>query len=231
MRKLFTSAIGVLLFAPVFGQKDIEFKLHSPTNGQEMYINETINLIYSFKNVGNDWIDFDDSFFVSLKIDGDYLLGTFNKKLIVHSNIPPGDSVYVLDGFSFTYKEPNPISFCLEFTTSKKGVKVDSNQANNFSCATITVNERTSGIDDINSNLKLLLYPNPATNAVVLKTNNLQASKALLTDINGREVATLQLQNGSADFDISILQNGLYFCQLLDKENKYLSSEKLLVSH
>ncbi len=231
MRKLFTISVLILLATSVFGQKDIEFKLLSPTNGQDVYINEPFNLIYSFKNVGNDWIDFDDSFFVSLKIDGDYLLGTFNKRLIKHSNIPPGDSVYILDGFGFTYKEPNPFSFCLEFTTSKNGVKVDSNQANNYSCATITVNERTTGIEDVNGNLKLSLYPNPASNTVVLKTNNLQASKAILTDISGREVATLQLLNGSADFDVSQLQNGLYFCQLLDETNKYLFSEKLMVSH
>ena len=87
MKKLFTIAIGILLFAPVFGQKDIEFKLLSPTNGQDVYVNEPFNLIYSFKNVGNDWIDFDDSFFVSLKIDGDYLFGSFNKMLIGHKTL------------------------------------------------------------------------------------------------------------------------------------------------
>lgn len=231
MKKLFTIAIGILLFAPVFGQKDIEFKLLSPTNGQDVYVNEPFNLIYSFKNVGNDWIDFDDSFFVSLKIDGDYLFGSFNKMLIGHSNIPPGDSIYFLKGFGFTSKEPNPVLFCLEFTTSKNGVKVDSNQANDFSCAIINVNERTTGVEEVNGSLGLSLHPNPATNTVVLKTNNSQACKAILTDINGREVVTLQLNNGSTDFDVSQLQNGLYFCQLLDKENNYLSSEKLMVSH
>ena len=104
MKKLFTIAIGILLFAPVFGQKDIEFKLLSPTNGQDVYVNEPFNLIYSFKNVGNDWIDFDDSFFVSLKIDGDYLFGSFNKMLIGHSNIPPGDSIYFLKMCELQFK-------------------------------------------------------------------------------------------------------------------------------
>ena len=231
MKKLFTIALFILLAVAAFAQKDIEFKLLGPKNGQKTYVNENFNLVYSFKNVGNEEISFEDSFFVSLKIDGDYVLGFFDKKLIIHNNIPPGDSVYYLESFGFKYKEDKPISFCFEFTTSKNGVKVDSNQTNNLSCATITVNERTSGIDDINSNLKPLLYPNPATNTVVLKTNNLQASKAILTDVNGREVATLPLQNGSIFFDVSSLQNGLYFFQLFDSEGRYLSAEKLMVSH
>lgn len=229
MRKLFTIALFILLAISAFAQKDIEFKLLSPVNGQETYVDETFNLVYSFKNVGNEEISFEDSFFVSLKIDGDYILGGFNKKFIEHNNIPPGDSVYYLEGFGFKYKEPNPILFCFEFTTRKNGVAIDSNFLNNLSCATITVDERTTGITEFDGNFNLSLYPNPATNGASLKTNNPSASKVILTDIIGREITVLLLQNGSADFDISSLQNGLYFCTIISDTGEFIAKERLIV--
>lgn len=230
MKKLFTSFILTLLCLNVFGQKDIEFKLFEPLPNQNVYVNEKFTFTYSFKNVGTDWIDFDDSFFVSLKLDGEYILGSLNKAYQSHSNIPPGDSVFYTREFTFTSKLGNAIQFCLELTTGKNGVNFDTDSLNNLSCVQLKLSEKnTSGIANTTNSPKLILYPNPAASSLFIKTNNAEAKKAIISNANGKEIATLKLLNGSAVLQTSEFESGIYLCRVIADDNTVFAIEKLII--
>jgi hypothetical protein len=63
--------------------------------------------------------------------------------------------------------------------------------------------------------LDFTLFPNPATNMLQLKTEDLKVSNVVITDISGRVVAKRTVTpNKEIKLDISALPKGMYFLKM-----------------
>ena len=76
----------------------------------------------------------------------------------------------------------------------------------------------------------VIIYPNPAYDFITVKSKNGDKAKAVIYDISGRLVLTEELIYGSAKVDLSTLENGLYFCKVIDQNNKIIFTDKFTVS-
>ncbi len=61
------------------------------------------------------------------------------------------------------------------------------------------------------------VYPNPASTSVTVYTNdkNILNTTALIIDINGRNLATVQIKDNNSQIDISSLPKGIYFLRTI----------------
>ncbi len=79
-----------------------------------------------------------------------------------------------------------------------------------------------TGISDVNSERKLIIYPNPSSGTIIIEVNEDNSfNKFRIIDISGRLLMSdnINLETGSETIDISALDNGLYFLVLAtDKE-------------
>lgn len=82
-----------------------------------------------------------------------------------------------------------------------------------------------SGIgDDILAN-SVVVYPNPATNNVTVEVP--ESSQLSLIDMNGRQIITKSNSGQKENFDVSSLESGIYFIQILHEGNT--ATKRLLV--
>ena len=78
-----------------------------------------------------------------------------------------------------------------------------------------------NSINDHN-NIKLTVYPNPASNYISLKLPNKFTATAYIYDINGRQVASQALENSDhVKFGINNLSKGYYFVKLQNGNTNY----------
>ncbi len=83
------------------------------------------------------------------------------------------------------------------------------------------------GIEEVNGN-GIKLYPNPANGTVSISTPNIIAIS--LTDISGKKMdLSYTISNDISTFDVSVLQAGVYFCEVETEKGK--TTHKLLVQH
>ncbi|MGL5889585.1 MAG: T9SS type A sorting domain-containing protein, partial [Bacteroidia bacterium] len=70
----------------------------------------------------------------------------------------------------------------------------------------------TGSTEEIPQAVSLSAFPNPVNDNVltIVNNNNLQRA-AQLTDVNGRDVLQLSLQQGRNEIDVSALSPGVYF--------------------
>jgi hypothetical protein len=76
----------------------------------------------------------------------------------------------------------------------------------------------------------LNVYPNPASSMLMIQTNaDLSNATMNLFNVQGQLVRTISL-NGNNVIDISTIDNGMYFYQVIDG-NKLLHQDKIVVKH
>lgn len=94
-----------------------------------------------------------------------------------------------------------------------------------FQIASVTLN-----VYNKNNSIEILLYPNPASNTIVINTNtnNSQLELIIIND-NGRKVLSSQLTKGINHIDISGLKQGLYYFNVLS-DTKKIFSEKIQIA-
>jgi hypothetical protein len=80
---------------------------------------------------------------------------------------------------------------------------------------TQTVDISATGIDEPKNNKNLIIYPNPTSNFIQIKTS-LKYTSISIIDLTGQLVK--QVAN-SAKIDVSDLNNGIYFIQLVGDDN------------
>jgi hypothetical protein len=86
------------------------------------------------------------------------------------------------------------------------------------------VNYRASSIESIGlEESKINLFPNPASNFLTIKT---KLKQIYLSDLTGKIILILEVNNGQRILDISTIENGIYFIN--DGKNKGL---KFIVQH
>lgn len=87
----------------------------------------------------------------------------------------------------------------------------------------VIINDLTLGTNDIN-NLKLAIYPNPASEYVTINSSS-KIENVKLFDLNGRQVLNSNLADGK--IFIGKLVSGMYLATIID-ENGNTSNEKII---
>ena len=83
-----------------------------------------------------------------------------------------------------------------------------------------------TGIDDLLSENKITLYPNPASDVITIKADGVNSNVFNVLDISGRVIlqGSVDLMSGSANINISTLESGLYFFVLFNESESITSS-------
>ncbi|MDD2621975.1 MAG: T9SS type A sorting domain-containing protein [Bacteroidales bacterium] len=74
-----------------------------------------------------------------------------------------------------------------------------------------------ANINDVVSEDKVILYPNPARNQINIK-NNTPMDYVVVYDLVGKKILTVSIQSEQGILDISALQKGVYFLQIQTKQ-------------
>ncbi len=121
--------------------------------------------------------------------------------------------VYANTTIDFAFAKMGSASFSLAYHGgSNRGYQID-----------VPINT-SLGVDDIEANKKIALYPNPTNNAFSIQTSD-EIKSVLIYDANGRKVAGFS--NQKELLDISKLETGLYFVEVENSANE-VSIERLV---
>lgn len=82
------------------------------------------------------------------------------------------------------------------------------------------------GMDHLNSDLELSIYPNPATEYIMIDLN--QNAKASVYSLAGTLIKSINIDENHNKLDISNLADGAYLLKLYSTEGAYISSEKII---
>ena len=82
--------------------------------------------------------------------------------------------------------------------------------------------DNTSTVDVINEeyNFNVRIYPNPASNQLIIDAKYLKVQRIEIMDITGKKIKTINPAQNS--IGISELRNGIYFIKLIGKEQKVI---------
>ncbi|MEY4875258.1 MAG: hypothetical protein RL708_407 [Bacteroidota bacterium] len=109
-------------------------------------------------------------------------------------------------------------------TTTSYVVKMD--LCGNVSYDTVTVSVSTGVEQLVNDNEKLVVYPNPVSQSIVISHQSL-VNTIEITDVLGR-VVFQQIKNSltqQIQIDVSSLSNGIYFIKAIDKNGNVMNAK------
>ena len=110
-------------------------------------------------------------------------------------------------------------TYYIIFSADNDNELTESNEANNFDCIQITVEDALS-IIDYEFQKQLKIYPNPTSNFVNISSNtNLDINNLFVYDLNGRLVKSID-GNNLNKINISELTSGIYLLKVVDNENR-----------
>lgn len=95
-------------------------------------------------------------------------------------------------------------------------------------------NPSPSGINEVNDNNDVKIYPNPSNNIATLSFNKVKGivSRVIITDLIGREVRQLRVNETEekVQIDESMFTSGIYFYKIVDRSDKILSIGRFIVA-
>ncbi|WP_081496193.1 T9SS type A sorting domain-containing protein [Algibacter luteus] len=69
---------------------------------------------------------------------------------------------------------------------------------------------------------KITFYPNPTSNILHIKLNNLEADKAILYDLSRKQILDIELKTNITIADISKLNSGIYILKIKTTNNLFV---------
>ena len=98
---------------------------------------------------------------------------------------------------------------------------------------TFIVNVGSSAINEASFRNNFEFYPNPASDKLIFKSNNLinEVTEIEIFNTIGQKVYSSTLEEIEAKIDVSALANGLYFVQFSDDKTNILQTKKLIIEH
>ena len=94
--------------------------------------------------------------------------------------------------------------------------------SNNCSISdSILIDNTIVGLENIQSDISLVVYPNPITNFfIVERANGFSEAKIQLFDLNGKLVLTQKINNPNSKIDVHSLSTGTYLLKYLTPDNQ-----------
>lgn len=103
------------------------------------------------------------------------------------------------------------------------GGYVGNQSATNHSINSIKVSTPVLGIDDFDLSSKFGIYPNPATNQVIIDVKELDNANLEISDVNGRKLLTQKLNKTSNTVKIDHLTSGMYLFKINSNEGSAIA--------
>ncbi len=186
-------------------------KIMNPVYGSDLSASTLIK--FRFKNVGNVAI--------SQPTVKYFINGVLGASEIVNATINSGDSL------DYTFTTTASFSAGINYTIAAM-VDAAGDQATSDDVISHYISQ-TVGINDLQE-LNFKLYPNPATNEFVIKTNfRMNEAELIIVDVCGKIVYQKKINENSLN-EIRVkekLESGIYFVRLNTKENSMI--EKLII--
>jgi len=130
----------------------------------------------------------------------------------IYSSLPSVQAGWTHKSFTFT----SPVTGRY-LTIANKGGQFGWNFIDNFCLSTDSINcSVTTGIDQVDTNDGIVLYPNPFGARLNITTNTHEQTELALYDITAKQLLHLKFIN-SISFDTRELEKGIYFYELRNK--------------
>lgn len=88
--------------------------------------------------------------------------------------------------------------------------------------------EATTSIDEQQNSIQI--YPNPATDYIVVNHNNTQTASFIIRDLTGKTIHQSSLSNGNNTIDVSAFAPGYYLYQYIDQNTSNPISGSFVIS-
>lgn len=85
------------------------------------------------------------------------------------------------------------------------------------------------GIEENASVATIQIFPNPASDRITAQLSN-AANKAIVYDLEGRELNQYTIIDGILRADVSTLPSGIYYCSILDERQQIIGRAKFTVN-
>lgn len=202
---------------------DLSTTLITPAANSTLQSYQAIPMQFTLTNLGPDSITTDDSLIFG-QFASTSLITTANFKL---TKVLAKDSSVTLtintNGIQGGPTGTNPLDICavVILVNRAEGVLDTSNFGNNRSCHTVTYTNTTSVSELSEYKLTANVYPNPVSTTATIDyiLSSTQNVSVKIFDMAGRMVANVfegkqEAGEQSVKFDVSSLENGIYFYQL-----------------
>lgn len=83
------------------------------------------------------------------------------------------------------------------------------------------------GVNDVEHDGDVMMYPNPANTVVNIVANNARNARVVVTGIDGKVL----MDRAAQQLDVTGLPGGMYFVRVYDSEGILIGNKKLLVQH
>jgi len=92
---------------------------------------------------------------------------------------------------------------------------------------TFAINKWPTGINKVNKNTDVMLYPNPAANEVNLVFDpNAEIRSAAVYNLIGKQVSAYRITGNSAKLDLGNVPSGIYFVRLMDAQGNIVTTKR-----
>lgn len=118
-----------------------------------------------------------------------------------------------------------------DFSTARLRIYVyDKNTLKGDTVTWIITGVNPAGVNDINSSLRFSLFPNPASDHISIKGENVSIRNAdiSLHNIIGEEVMHIKSESNQLKIDLSPYKNGIYFIRIRTSEG--IATKKIIVN-
>ena len=106
-------------------------------------------------------------------------------------------------------------------------IRTDCEDTAVYSNPVIVVTQSQQSVSSFDGTSSWNLYPNPANTVVTVDAKDMR--RVTIYDATGREVLRRNVNNDSESFDVSSLENGVYFFRIETAD--YMSVRKCIVNH
>lgn len=233
IKKLLTTTL-LLLSVFAYAQRDIKVVLLSPKQGDSLVNKTPFSVSVQFVNVGTEPFVMADTFFVSYYLNNFKIITgpglTYTVREVLTDTMRVGDTITKNYGnISMDMQRINGYErFCVGVVVYSEAVD---QMNNNAGCADMNSFWRT-GLTDLNSSLpEPSIYPNPVNKILTVKNNQAKYTAVNLYDLAGKLVFSKLLSIGAEDIDLSHLDRGLYYYELLSNTTENNESGKLAIQH
>ena len=106
-------------------------------------------------------------------------------------------------------------------------IRTDCEDTSVYSNPVIVVTQSQQSVSSFDGTSNWSLYPNPANTVVTVEAKDMR--RVIIYDATGREVLLRNVNNDTEHFDVSGLENGVYFFRIETADN--MSVRKCIVNH
>ena len=118
--------------------------------------------------------------------------------------------------------DPKATSIEVADGNEQRAPHADAQEADSKAIAIETDMSQPTRTETVNASIDFVVYPNPATDLLIVQSTNDQMYTIQLLDLSGKSVRSSSHQSGSGSIrmDVSDLPRGVYFVSLENTENR-----------